>query len=50
VKEDDNSTAFSTHEAKMNPYRILVRKPKGKRATGKSRHRLEDIKMDLREI
>jgi hypothetical protein len=32
-------------------YRILVRRPKGKRLLGRPRHRWEDnIKMDLREI
>jgi hypothetical protein len=31
-------------------YRILVRRPKGKRPLGRPRHRWEDnIKMDLRE-
>jgi hypothetical protein len=34
-----------------NVYRVLVRKPEGKRPLGRSRHRWEDgIKMDLREI
>jgi hypothetical protein len=32
-------------------YRVLVRRPKGKRPLGRRRHRWEDnIKMDLREI
>jgi hypothetical protein len=32
----------------MNAYRILVRKPEGKRPLGRPRHRWEDnIKMDL---
>jgi hypothetical protein len=31
-------------------YRFLVGRPKGKRALGRSRHRWEDNKMDLREI
>jgi hypothetical protein len=31
-------------------YRVLVRKPEGKRPLGRPRHRWEDnIKMDLRE-
>jgi hypothetical protein len=35
---------------KKNTYRILVRKPDGKRPLGRPRHRLVDnIKMDLRE-
>jgi hypothetical protein len=34
-----------------NGYRVLVRKPKGKRPLERPRHRWEDaIKMDLREI
>jgi hypothetical protein len=34
-----------------NVYRVLVRKPKGKRPLGRLRHRWEDgIRMDLREI
>jgi hypothetical protein len=36
---------------KRNAYRILVRKPEGKRPLGRSRRRWEDsIRMDLREI
>jgi hypothetical protein len=36
---------------KRNAYRILVRKPEGKRPLGRPRRRWEDnIKMDLREI
>jgi hypothetical protein len=34
-----------------NAYKILVRKPDGKRPLGRSRHRWEDnIRVDLREI
>jgi len=34
-----------------NKYKILVRKPEGKRSLGTSRHRWEDnIRMDLNEI
>jgi len=34
-----------------NAYKILVRKPEGKRLLGRPRHRWEDnIGMDLREI
>jgi hypothetical protein len=41
----------STNEEKRNAYKILVRKPKGKRALGRLRHRwVYSIKMDLREI
>jgi hypothetical protein len=36
---------------KRNAYRILVRKPEGKRPLGRPRHRLaNNIKMNLREI
>jgi hypothetical protein len=36
---------------KRNAYRVLVRKPEGKRPLGRHRRRWEDnIKMDLREI
>jgi hypothetical protein len=32
-------------------YKVLVRKPKGKRSLGRPRHRCEDgIRMDLREL
>jgi hypothetical protein len=38
-------------ERKMNAYRILVGKPKGKRPLGRPRRRWVDtIKMDLREV
>jgi hypothetical protein len=33
-----------------NAYEILVRKPEGKRSLGRSRHRWQDIRMDLREV
>jgi hypothetical protein len=36
---------------KLNAYRILMRKPEGKRPLGRLRHRWEDnVEMDLREI
>jgi hypothetical protein len=36
---------------KRNAYRILVRKPEGKRPLGRTRHRwVDNNKMDLREI
>jgi len=39
------------HVARMrNAYEILVRKPEGKRSLGRSRHRWQDIRMDLREV
>jgi hypothetical protein len=41
----------NTNEEKSNAYRILVRKPQGKRPLGRPRCRWADsIKMDLREI
>jgi hypothetical protein len=33
----------------INMYEILVRKPDGKRPLRRTRHRWEDIRMDLRE-
>jgi Lhr-like helicase len=33
-----------------NAYNMLVRKPEGKRALGRPRHRWEDMRMHLREI
>jgi hypothetical protein len=36
---------------KRNAYRLLMRKPEGKRPVGRPRRRwLDNIKMDLREI
>ena len=35
---------------RIGAYRILVRKPEGKRALGRPRHRREDIMMDLQEV
>jgi hypothetical protein len=44
-------TTFSTHETKRNTYRVLVKKPEGKRPLGRYKRRWEyNIKMDLREI
>ena len=38
-------------EQSRNAYRVLVRKPEGKRPLGRPRRRWEDnIKMDLREV
>jgi hypothetical protein len=43
--------ACSTNGEKMNAYRVLVRKSKGKRPLERPRRRWEDnIRMDLREI
>jgi hypothetical protein len=41
----------SKNEEKMNTYRVLVRKPEGKRPLGRPRCRwVDNINMDLREI
>ena len=38
-------------EEKLGAYRVLVRKPEGKRPLGRPRHRWEDnIKMDLQDV
>jgi hypothetical protein len=43
--------ACSTNGAKRLAYRILVKKPEGKRALGKPKCRwVDNIKMDFREI
>jgi hypothetical protein len=41
--------ACRTHEVR-NEYKILVRKPEGKRPFRRSRHRLEDTRMQLRKV
>jgi hypothetical protein len=51
VKEDERAGHVARRGEKRNVYRILVRKPEGKRPLGRTRRRWEDnIKMDLREI
>jgi hypothetical protein len=35
---------------KRGAYRILVRRPEGRRTLGRPRRRWEDIKMDLQEV
>jgi hypothetical protein len=46
VKEDEMGRTCSTHGDKRNAYRVVVRKPEGKRPQGRIRHRWEDnIKM-----
>jgi hypothetical protein len=43
--------ACSTNGVKRNAYRILVRKPEGKRPLGRPiRRSVDNIKIDLREI
>jgi hypothetical protein len=47
VNEDELDMTCSLHGEKRNVYRILVRKPEGKRLLGRPRHRCEDnIKLD----
>jgi hypothetical protein len=33
-----------------NAYKIVVRKPEGKRPLGRSTHRWEDIRLDLKDL
>jgi hypothetical protein len=50
VKEDEMGGECSTNGAKMNSYRILVRKPEGKRLPGRARRRwMDNIKTCIRE-
>jgi hypothetical protein len=45
------SRECSTKGEKRNAYRILVRRPEGKRPLGRSRRRwVDNIKRDLREM
>jgi hypothetical protein len=49
--ENEVGRACGTHGRGRNMYRVLVRKPKGKRPLERPRHRLEDgIKVDSRKI
>ena len=45
---------WAAHVARMGEergvYRVLVRKPEGKRPLGRPRRRWVDIRMDLREV
>jgi hypothetical protein len=51
VKEDEMGRACCTKWEKMNAYRTLVGKPKGKRPLGRTRRRwVENTKVELREI
>jgi hypothetical protein len=48
MKEDQISKACSTNGEKRNAYRILVRKPEGKRSLGRPRLRwMDNIKCTL---
>jgi hypothetical protein len=49
VKAGEMDRACSTNVEKRNIYRILVRKPEGRRPLGRPRHRwVDNVKMDLR--
>jgi hypothetical protein len=51
VKEDEIDRVCSTNGDKRNAYRILVRKPEGKRPLGRPRRRwVDSIKVDLRDV
>ena len=41
---------FSKYGTSRNAYRVLVRKPEGRRPLGRPRRRWEVIRMDLREV
>jgi hypothetical protein len=49
--EDEMSGACNMNREKRNAYKLLVRKPEGKRQLGRPRRRwMHSIKMDLGEI
>jgi hypothetical protein len=51
VEEDQVGGTCGMNGEKRNAYRILVRKPEGKRQLGRPRRRwIDNIKMDLLEI
>ena len=51
IEKNEMDGAFSTYGEMRGVYRVLVRKPEGKRPLGRPRHRWEDnIKMDLQEM
>jgi hypothetical protein len=51
MKEDEVGWTCGTHGEGRGVYRVLVRRPQGKRPLGRPRRRWEDnIKIDLREI
>jgi hypothetical protein len=48
VREDEMGRACGTKGKKRNAYRLLIRKPKGKRPLGRPRRRrVNDVKNDL---
>jgi hypothetical protein len=51
IEKNDMGGACSAYGERRGGYRVLVRKPEGKRPNGRPRHRWEDnIKMDLQEV
>jgi hypothetical protein len=51
MNKNEMGEACSTDGRGKGAYRVLVRKPEGKRPLGKPERRLEDnIKMDLQEV
>ena len=51
IDRNDTGGACSTYGERRSVYRILVRKPKGKRPLGRPRRRWKDNrKMDLQEV
>jgi hypothetical protein len=50
TKKTEVGRACSTYGERRGAYRVLVRKPEGRRPLGRQRSRWEDIKMDLREV
>jgi hypothetical protein len=51
IKKNEMDGPYSMYGEKRGAYRVLVRKPKGKRQLGKPRHRLENnIEMYLQEV
>jgi hypothetical protein len=51
IKENEVGRACGLHERGEKVYKVLMRKPKGKRPLRRPRHRWEDgIRTDLRKI
>jgi hypothetical protein len=51
VKKTEMGRTCSTYGGRRGAYRVLVRKPEGRRSLGRPKRRWEDnIKMDLREV
>jgi hypothetical protein len=51
IKEDEMNMAYSTNGENRNAYRILVRKPEGKRPLGRPRRKwVDNMEMDFRGI